>query len=90
MCCSASTALLLSKPSQELGGGLKPQICLNLAPTLVCVLLPPFPPSPLPCIGLGSVLYVAGGCVDHSSLLAFTRTYAQCAELWALDLASFS
>ncbi|GLC56715.1 hypothetical protein PLESTB_001138000 [Pleodorina starrii] len=38
----------------------------------------------------GSRLAVFGGCVNHSSLLSFSRTYLQCNELWVLDMATFS
>ncbi|EFJ44307.1 hypothetical protein VOLCADRAFT_121332 [Volvox carteri f. nagariensis] len=38
----------------------------------------------------GSRLAVFGGCLDHSSLLSFSRTYVQCNELWVLDMATFS
>ncbi|GLI63873.1 hypothetical protein VaNZ11_006989 [Volvox africanus] len=38
----------------------------------------------------GSRLAVFGGCLDHSTLLSFSRTYVQCNELWVLDMATFS
>ncbi|KAL6764475.1 hypothetical protein V8C86DRAFT_1592041 [Haematococcus lacustris] len=31
-----------------------------------------------------------GGCLDTSSFLSLSRSYVQCSELWALNLASFS
>ncbi|MEW5302348.1 MAG: hypothetical protein WDW36_005145 [Sanguina aurantia] len=37
----------------------------------------------------GSSMALFGGCLDTSSFLSLTRSYAQCRELWVLHLPSF-